>query len=190
MDIDLDLPTTFDPADFFNITKASMVKDGKLIKHPAGAYFQNIAVDKVTGLSAIPYKQAEELGYFKIDFLHLNVLDHFSSKNELRELLKTEPDWLLLQSATEVAKLFQISKHFDVLVQIKPTSVMELADSIALIRPAKKHLLEEYLRHKERTRPKLYTKPKNNKYYFKKGHAVSYALTIVLQLHLITANRI
>ena len=103
-------------------------------------------------------------------------------------MLNKEPDWLLLQSAKQVQKMFQIHKHFDVVSRIKPKSVIELADCIALIRPAKRYLLESYLKNKELIRRELYKKPDGKKYFFKKGHAVSYSLTIVLQLHLIKAG--
>lgn len=188
MDIDIDFPSTFDPIDIFSqITKASMVKDKKLIKHPAGVYFQNIPVDCVTSLSAIPYEDAEQLGYTKIDFLHLSVLDCFNNKDELRKLLKKEPNWSLLQSKTVVDKLFQISKHFELIQTIKPRSVEELADCIALIRPGKRYLLQEYNTTDRITfRKKLYKKTEG--YYYKKGHAISYALTIVLQIHLIQSG--
>lgn len=185
MDIDLDLPTSFYPIDYFDVVPASMVKDGNLVKHPAGVYFQNIPVDKITGLSAIPYKEAEDLDYFKIDFLHLSFLDKFNNKNEIRELLKVEPDWTLLESQDVVERLFQIRKHFDLVYQIKPTSVVTLADTIALIRPAKRQLLQQYIKVPNKTRPFLYAKPVDGKYYFKKSHAIAYALTIVLQLHLV-----
>lgn len=186
MDIDIDFKSDFDPLDYFDeAVRASMVKKGDLSKHPVGAYFQNMPKDKITGLAAIPYEQAEELGYFKIDFLHLSILDNFENKNEIRALVKVEPDWSLLQNEEVVSKLFQIHRHFKVLDQIKPTSVQELADAISLIRPAKRQLLYAYTKNKELIRQELYKRPDDDQYYFKKSHAISYALTIVLQLHLI-----
>lgn len=186
MDIDIDLPSDFDPLEHFDTAiRASMVKDGIIKKHPVGVYFQHMAEDKISGLSAIPYEEAEELGFLKIDFLHLTLLDHFGSKEEIQQLLKVEPDWLLLQRPDVVRRLFQIHQHFDVIARVRPQSVQELADCIALIRPAKRGLLEPYLKDKEAVRPHLYTKPENDRYYFKHGHAIAYALNIVLQLHLI-----
>jgi len=186
VDIDIDFPTSFDPLDIFDqAVRASMIKNGELTKHPAGAYLQNIAKDKVTGLAAIPYKQAEEMGYFKIDFLHLSVLDYFDSKDEIRALLKVDPDWSILQDEEQVSKLFQIHNHFKVLDLIKPTSVEELADAIALIRPAKRQLQHAYTKNKQLIRQELYIRPDDDQYYFKKSHSIAYALTIVLQLHLI-----
>lgn len=183
MDIDIDTQTTFDPFKYFNAVPASMIKDGKITKHPVGVYFQNIPVDSITQLSAIPYEPAEELGYFKIDMLHLSVLDHFDNKEEIRILSKATPDWDLLLSPSVVSKLFQISKHYELVVAIKPRSVLELADCVALLRPGKRYLLDGYLKNKDLVRQELYKK--TDKYYFKKAHAISYATTIVLQLHLI-----
>jgi len=186
MDIDIDFPSDFDPLDYFDqAVRASMVKNGDLKKHPVGAYLQNMPKDKITDLAAIPYEQAEELGYFKIDFLHLSLLDNFTSKDEIRALVKIEPDWNLLLDEDVVSKLFQIHRHYKILKQIKPSSVQELADSISLIRPGKRNLLDAYIKNKELIRQELYRKPDDGQYYFKKSHAVSYALTIVLQLHLI-----
>jgi len=187
MDVDIDFPTTFDPLDYFDeAIRASMVnKDAELIKHPAGVYFQSIPQDSLTKLAAIPYKTAEELGYFKFDFLHLSLLDYFESKDEIRELIKIEPDWMLLESAVHVQKLFQLSKHYDVVSMVKPKTVQELADCIALIRPGKRFLLNAYIKDRNAVRKELYRKDEEAQYYFKKSHAISYALTIVLQLHLI-----
>jgi len=184
MDVDIDFPTNFDPLEYFDTAiRASMLKKGELVKHPAGAYFQTIPVDPKTNLAAIPYKEAAELGYFKVDFLHLSVLDWFSDKNQIRTLLRKEPDWSLLEDSYEVSKLFQIHNHFDLVEKVQPESVIELSDIIALIRPGKRGLLEKYLKDPEGTRKELYTVV--NKGDYKKSHSVAYALTIVLQLHLI-----
>ena len=189
MDIDLDLKTDFNPLEIFKeATRASMVKNNDLVKHNVGVYFQTIPIDAMTGLAAIPYEQAEEIGYFKVDFLHLSLLNVFESKEEIRELLKIEPDWSLLMRPDVVSKLFQIHKQYDLVSEIAPKSIQELADVIALMRPGKRHLVNAYLKDKTLIREELYRKPDDEKYYFKKGHAVSYALNIILQLHLIKGN--
>lgn len=186
MDIDIDTKTTFDPLDYFeDATRASMVKNNQLVKHPVGVYFQKIPKDKITGFAAIPYQQAEDIGYFKVDFLHLSLLDYFESKAEIRALVNKEPNWSLLQDQNVVRRLFQVHRHYDMLSTVKPKSVQELADVIALIRPGKKYLLNAYNKDKVAIRQELYRRPDDNQYYFKRSHAVAYALTIVLQLHLI-----
>lgn len=189
MDIDLDFKPSFDPRTVFpQAVPASMVRDDDLAKHPCGHYFQDIAVDDATGWSAIPYEEAEVMGYFKIDFLHLSTLDYFESKKEIRALLKREPDWSLLLDETNVSKLFQISKHHNIISQVKPQSIQELADIVALIRPNKRHLLSDYKKNKTKTRPLLYRQGSDDKSSFKRSHAIAYAMTIVLQLHLIEAG--
>jgi len=190
MDIDIDFKTDFDPLEYFpQAVRAAMVDKDELKKHPAGAYLQYMPKDSISKLAAIPYKKADELGYFKVDFLHLSLLDIFESKEEIRTLLKVEPDWSILEDRESVEKMFQIHRHFDVIFKIKPKSTEELADAISLIRPAKKHLINYYVNDKEKIREELYKKPEDpKKYYFKRSHSLAYALNIVLQLHLIKAN--
>lgn len=185
MDIDIDFPSNFTPTDVFpHAVPASMVRRGELVKHPCGHYLQNIPVDSITSLAAIPYEEAEVLGYTKIDFLHLSLLDRIPSKATIRELISKDPDWSMLENAAVVEQLFQIHNHFTTINQIKPACVQELADCIALIRPGKRHLLPHYLIDRKKTRDgELYYQSADG-YFFKKSHAISYALTIVLQLHL------
>lgn len=188
-DIDIDFKSDFNPNTLFKqAVPASMVKKGVLSKHPCGQYFQHIAKDPVTNLAAIPYEEAEQLGYFKIDFLHLSHLDPFRDKQEIRDLINKEPNWDLLLEEENVIKLFHINKHYNLLQQLRPRTVQELADSLALIRPGKKQLLDAYLHNKELVRKQLYTK--TDKYYFKRSHAIAYSLIIVAQLHLISQGRL
>ena len=181
-DIDIDVRPDFDLSIFGRTVKASMVEDSKLLKHPCGVYFQNIPEHK--GLAAIPYKEAEALGYYKLDFLHNHVYSHFSSREEILELIKIEPNWDLLLDEEQVPKLFQLARHADLLRKVKPRSILELSDCLALIRPGKKEYLPGYLVAREKVRPFLYSSDSEG-YAFKKSHSVSYAMVIVLQLHLI-----
>lgn len=187
-DVDIDFPPSFDPLEYFpHWTKCSMVRNEVLTPHPCGVHPQAMARDAVTGLAAVPYEQAEELGFFKLDMLHLNVYQHFSSREEILALLEIEPDWSLLLSPGAVAKLLQLGKHIDLLQKIRPSNVEELADVLALIRPGKMELLPLYLKEKPTARKILYSKGKDG-YSFKKSHAHAYALVIILQLHLIDAG--
>lgn len=190
-DIDIDIPSSFNPKTAFpQIVQGSMVLNKTLKKHISGYYLQNIPVDKVTNLAAIPYKDADELGYYKIDFLHLNILSLFKNKKEIRELIHKEPNWELLQDPKNVKKLFQINKHYDIIKRIKPTSIIELADCVAAIRPGKKELIDKYLSDREANRYILYRGRDESKSAYKKSHAIAYATIIALQLHLISQNRL
>lgn len=185
MDIDIDTPTSFDPSKVFaSSIRASQVNNEKITKHPAGVYFQVIPKDPISGLSAIPYDRAEDYGYFKVDFLHLSLLDHFGTKKQLRALMKKEPNWDLLQDDNVIPLLFQLRNSGDLLKFVKPRSVEELADCIALIRPAKISLQEQYVLNKETARKELYRMPLPPG-CFKRAHAIAYAFNVVVQLHLI-----
>jgi hypothetical protein len=189
MDIDIDLIPGVDPhALFKNAIPASMVTDGVLKKHPVGYYFQDIPVDKVTGLSAIPYKESEDFGYYKIDLLTVNILKSFDSKAEMVRLQKIEPNWDLLKDTKVVEKLFHLGKHYSVINKVKPKSILALADVFALIRPNKRPLLDKYIENPEKYRTELYTKraPED----MRKAHAIPYAILIVLQLHLVEQGRL
>lgn len=190
MDIDIDVTPAFRPEKHFpSWVKACVLKDGKLTAHPCGVYPQAMARDAYTGMAAIPYEDAEELGYLKVDFLHLTVYQHFSTRQEIDDLLKVEPDWLLLQLPSTWPKLFQLSKHGELLSKVKPRSVVELADCMALIRPGKKALLGLYLKEREACRRILYAADESG-YSFKKSHALAYALVVWLQLHLVAQGRL
>jgi len=189
-DIDIDTQSEFNTQNTFKCSvAASMVKKGELVKHSVGSYFQHIGVDPITKFSAIPYKQADDVGYFKVDFLHLSLLDHFHSKQEIRTLLKKEPNWDLMLIPSVTTRLFHLANHYDVVQQVKPRSIQEIADILALIRPGKRHLLQVYLVDRVKTRVELYTRPKEtNVAWFKRSHSIAYAHNVVLQLHLISAG--
>jgi hypothetical protein len=136
LDIDIDLKSSTPISKIFaDWPQAMQVVNGRALKHPCGIYPQSIPTDPISGLAAIPYKDAAKIGYFKIDMLHNSVYSHFESKAEINALLELEPEWDLLKVSSIVKQLFQISKHFDLIKTIKPKSVDDLADAIALIRP-------------------------------------------------------
>lgn len=143
----------------------------------------------MTGFSAIPYSEAEELGYLKVDFLHVSAYNGFKSRDEIEKYMLIEPDWSLLQLQSTWPKLFQLSKHGDLLTALKPRTIQELADCMALIRPGKKTLIGLYSKAKTQARMALYAKDENG-YSFKKSHAYAYAYVVWLQLHLIEQGRL
>lgn len=183
-DIDIDIPTGVDITTIFpEFVQASRVEKGKLVPHPCGGYFASVPIDPVTGLCATPFGDAEEYGWTKIDFLHLSLLNTIESRDDLLQLVDTEPDWDLLQDPNVVAGLFQLKNSYDFVKQMKPRSVEDLADVIAIIRPEKRHLLDRYVADKNRTRKVLFQIGEEGAGSFKKAHAIAYALMIVLQLN-------
>ncbi len=184
-DIDIDIPTGLDISTIFpEFTRASRVEKGSLVPHPCGGYFVTVPKDPVTGLCATPFGDAEGYGWTKVDFLHLSLLTNVQSHTELLQLANTEPDWTLLEDPNVVAGLFQLKNSYDFVKRMKPKSVDDLADVVAIIRPEKRHLLDGYTANKNRTRQVLYSIASDGSGSFKKAHAIAYALMIVVQLNL------
>lgn len=182
-DIDIDFSDRERALGPLEYIPASRVDDVKrdLVKHNVGVYFQNIPVDPATGLSAIPYKDADARGYFKLDFLNLDMYKKVKSEAHLQALVDCEPCWELLEYEEFVSQLNQIHGHFDVVSYYKPKSIEELAMVIALIRPGKKHLIGENL---EDIKDEIWKKS-DESYDFKRAHAIAYAQAIAVQLNLI-----
>ena len=199
MDIDIDFSDAQKVKSFFKdrIVLASQIENDDIKKHNVGVYFQSMPVDKELNIAAIPClitgeqprrDRAQELGYFKLDFLEVKMLRHFKSKAEIRELLKIPPDWSLLEREDIVTDVFQIRNHFDIVSKVKPKSIEEVADVLALIRPNKRVLLDEYLKNPKHVREHLlYKREAGEKSSFRLCHAVPYSMLIVLNLHIISA---
>jgi DNA polymerase III alpha subunit len=181
-DIDIDFADRTKALTHFKHVAANINDNGTFKKHNTGVYCTSIPCNPITGISTIDYKQAEERGYFKIDFLNVNVYDKVKDRKHLLELMNKEPIWDLLQQDEFVDLLFHLNGHGAILRNCCPTSVEQLAAVLAMIRPAKRYLIG-----KDWTTimNEVWTKPENDEYYFKKAHAIAYAHVIVVQMNLI-----
>lgn len=187
-DIDIDVSKAARPLlmELFGdvVTCGSQVnkETGTLVKHQVATYFQEIPKDKITGFAAIPYEESGNYGYFKIDILSLELLNIFNNKSEINRILKIPPNWKLLEDRTIVERLFHIHKHFDIVNKVKPKSILELSDVLALIRPEKCKLIDKYLQDRVAIRPKLYEKEGNS---MRKSHSIPYSMLVVVNMYLI-----
>lgn len=181
-DIDIDFVDRDSALDLFKHIKASRVDEGQLVKHNTGVYFHPVPVCAEANVCAVPYDQAEEQGYFKIDFLNVSIYKGVRDEAHLVELMNQEPLWDLLEDEDFVNLLFHVNGHGSTLRQMKPKSVEQLAAILAMIRPAKRYLLGESW---SKVLSEVWQKPENDEYYFKKSHATAYAVAIVVQMNLI-----
>ena len=181
-DIDIDFLDRNQALEVLKHVKASRRDDSKFVAHNTGIYLQTIPCDPITNLSGIEYKEAEERGYFKIDFLNVNIYKGIRDESHLTQLMETEPLWDLLEQDDFSSLLFHVNGHGAILRQMKPTSILQLAAVLAMIRPAKRHLIGMDWTTVMMT---IWTKPEDGDYYFKKAHAVAYAMAIVVQMNLI-----
>lgn len=182
MDIDIDFLDRVEALKLFNTTPASRIENNQLARHNTGVYLHEVPVDAVTGLCQIPYNCAEDEGYFKIDFLNVGLYKGVNSEEHLIELSNKEPLWDLLDQDDFCNLLFHVNSHGSILRTTKPRTIPQLAAVLAMIRPAKRHLIGKSWTE---IGMEVWTKPANNDYYFKKSHAHAYAVAIVVQMNLI-----
>ncbi len=181
-DVDIDMANRDDFLNLVNVTPASIKKDGSFTKHNTGVYFQNIPKFPLQGYSTIDHKQAEEEGWFKVDFLNNHVYKDVIDEQHLDRLVSTEPMWELFQHQEIVEQLFHISNHWDIVKKHPPTDIEQLAMILAMIRPGKRHLVGKSWNEVEKD---VWIRPKDDTYFFKKSHSYGYALAIIVQLNLL-----
>lgn len=175
--------------------QASQEHEGRLVPHNTGIYFQRIPVDPVSNLAAFEYKIAEELGYFKVDLIPNHVYDLIESNEEINELLASPVDWSwfldekFFYNEDNQYRLTHLSKHLGVCMQYPPESVEDVALILAVIRPRKKYLIGKPKSEIERVIWKKMDSenPDNDpsRYFFKKSHAVAFALLVILHAQII-----
>jgi len=162
--------------------KAVRIDNKQAINHNTGIYVQDIPYNPLTDQSTIDYKQAEQRGYFKIDFLNVGIYKDVKNEQHLITLLNQEPLWDLLEQDDFVNLLFHVNGHGSILRSMKPKTIDQLAAVLALIRPAKRYLIGKDW---TTVMNEVWKKPDNDEYYFKKSHATAYAAAVVVQMNLI-----
>ena len=178
-DIDIDFA---DRDVILNKLKHRVAKLDTEKKHNTGVYFTEVPCNPVDNLSTIDYKTADQRGYFKLDFLNVSLYKDIKDEDHLNTLIAKEPMWTLLEHEEFVKQLFHVGEHGSILEKMKPQNVHQLAMILAIIRPGKRHLLGKTWKEVSET---IWKKPTTNEYYFKKAHAVAYAMAIVVQMNLI-----
>ena len=185
-DVDIDFFDRDGVLKLFKHTPATIIKDEKVEKHKTGVYFHAVPENPVTGHSSLDYKKAEDRGYFKIDMLNVNIYKHVKSEQELVELMIQEPDWDMLKDIKIVNQLFHLNGHFKIVSQLEPKTIEQLAAVLAIIRPAKRHLM--YKDWKDILK-EVWIRPTDGSYFFKKSHAVAYCQAIVVQMNLMVRDK-
>lgn len=178
-DVDLDLQNVDEALAVIPHVKATMINNGKFVKHNSGIYLSNIPKEPINDMSSITYKVAEGYGYFKIDMLSVNMYDGVKSEEHLDELMNKEPVWEILHDEELIKTLPHISGHMYAIKKINPKTIEELAMVTAIIRPAKKYLLHCSM---EKIKDDIWKKADG--YSFKKSHAIAYATAIVVCMNL------
>lgn len=154
-------------------------------KHPTGVYFQNMPRDPFTNISLLDHKDAGNHGYFKIDFLNVNMYEGIKDERHLLDLLDREPLWEFFEYEDITDQLFHLNGHSKLLKKYKPRSVEDIAIILAIIRPSKSHLRNEPW---DKIKKEVWEKNIDDSYQFRRSHAIAYSLAIIVNLNLLLEN--
>ena len=156
-------------------------ENNKVEKHPTGVYFQNVPRDPTTNMSTLDHRIANDYGYFKIDFLNVNMYAGIRDEAHLLELLHKEPPWDFFEYEEITDQLFHLNGRSKLLQRLKPTSVEELAMILAIIRPPKAYLQSADW---DTIREEVWIKTAMPG-QFKKSHAIAYSHVVIVNLNLL-----
>jgi hypothetical protein len=184
-DVDIDFADRQQVLDLLDVTPASIIRDGKLTRHKTGVYATDIPMDPFSGSASLDYNDAEDRGYMKLDLLNVHVYKQVKSEEHLITLMQ-EPDWAKLYDPAICQQLIHVNNHYDTLLKMpEPVdSIPRLAMFLAVIRPAKRHLIGRTWKEVAAT---VWDKVEGE-YSFKKAHAIAYAQLVVVNLNLINDN--
>jgi len=184
-DIDIDFPDRDRALALLKTTPASILRDGRLIRHNTGVYATDIPVDPFTGIASIDHESAEDRGYAKLDFLNVSLYTQIKSEEHLQELIAQEPKWDKLYDPEFCGKLIHIGNHYKTLIQMPEAvnSIVRMAMLLAVIRPAKRHLIG---RTWKEVGESVWERPEDDSYFFKRSHSVAYAHLVVVNMNLLS----
>ena len=184
-DIDIDFGSRDDLLKLIRHTPAAMRNAKPIRKHATGVYVTDIPYDPVNDMAAIDYVMAESRGYFKLDLLNVHVYSQVQVEKHLVELM-ADPEWSKLNDREFVEKLIHLGNHYQSIQKMPEpiNSIPRLAMFLALIRPAKRHLIGKSWKEVSMT---IWDKGDDG-YGFKRSHSCSYAQLVVVHMNLITKS--
>jgi hypothetical protein len=184
-DIDIDFGDREKLLKFIPHTRAAMRNANPIRHHATGVYVTDIPYDPVRDMSSIDYVEADKRGYFKLDLLNVHVYNQVNDEQHLVELM-ADPDWSKLNDKVFVEKLIHLGNHYQSIQKMPEpvNSITRLAMFLALIRPAKKHLIGKSWKEVAMT---IWDKGDDG-YSFKQAHGVAYAHLVVVHMNLLKAS--
>jgi len=181
-DIDIDFGNRDSILKHISHIPAAMRRANPIRKHATGIYVTEIPYDALLDMANMDYSEAESRGYLKLDFLNVHVYDKVRDEHHLIELMR-EPNWDKLNDKVFVGQLIHLSNHYHSMQKMQDpiNSIPRLAMMLAIIRPAKKHLIGLPWKEVAET---VWEKNIDG-YSFKKSHAISYSWLVAVHMNLL-----
>ena len=182
-DIDIDFADRDIVLKLIQHTPARQEVQGQVRRHNSGVYVTDIPYDPINNCAAIDYEQAEQRGYFKIDFLNMSVYQLVKSSEHYQEMLVATPPWdRLWQDVNWSKQLVHVGNYTDLLKNMRPSTIPQMAAFISIIRPGKAHLQNQSWKH---VFASVWDGDNSRGFVFKKSHAVGYATLVALHMNLL-----
>jgi hypothetical protein len=182
-DIDIDMPDRAAVLQLISHTAARQLVQGQIRRHNSGVYVTEIPRDPINNCAAIDYEAAEQRGYFKIDFLNMNVYKMVRDPDHYEQMLAQEPEWSRLWSDSAWAsQLVHVGNYVDLLGTMRPDTIPRMAAFISIIRPGKAHLQNKPW---EQVFASVWDGDASQGFVFKKAHALGYAMLVALHMNLL-----
>jgi len=182
-DIDIDFADRDSVLKLIRYTPARQLHQGQVRRHNSGVYVTDIPYDPIHNCAALDYEEAEQRGYFKIDLLNMSVYQLVKNPEHYQAMLTATPPWDRLYQDTEWARqLVHVGNYTDLLKNMRPSTVPQMAAFISIIRPGKAHLQNQSWTDVFAT---VWDSDDSQGYTFKKSHSLSYAMLVVLHMNLL-----
>ena len=118
--------------------------------------------------------------YLYVFGLGVMALGNMKAMMELQDYFDEILDKLCISKKNKEQVITDINNYFDLLQKWKPETIDELAMFLAVIRPNKSYLINTYDFNK--IKDIIWIKEENKGYFFKKSHAIAYAVLITLMM--------
>lgn len=182
-DIDIDFADRDHVLKLIKHIPARMNSQSRVRRHNSGIYVTDIPYDAVNQCAAIDYEAADQRGYFKLDFLNMGVYQLVKDPAHYEEMMRREPPWARIwEDSAWASQLVHVGNYTGLLTSMKPDSVPRMAAFISVIRPGKAHLQD---RPWEEVFTTVWDGDDSRGYSFKKSHALSYSMLVVLHMNLL-----
>jgi len=183
-DIDIDFANRDQLIGLIHVTPACQTTQEQIRRHNSGVYATDIPWDPVNQCAAVDYETAEQLGYFKIDFLNMSVYQLIRDPEHYKQMLAQEPTWSRLWTDSEWAQqLVHIGNYTELLKSMRPDTIPRMAAFISIIRPGKAHLQNQSW---DRVFESVWDGDASRGFVFKHSHAISYAALVALHMNLLS----
>ena len=185
-DIDIDFADREQILKLIQHTPARQIVQGQVRRHNSGIYVTDIPRDPVNNCATIDYEQADQRGYFKIDFLNMGVYQLVKDLKHYKELLDADPPWARLwQDTAWAGQLVHVGNYTELLKSMRPDSIPRMAAFISIIRPGKAHLQNKTWTDVFES---VWDGDDSKGFVFKHSHAISYAALVSLHMNLLNQD--